>query len=189
MSKHKEIILSWAIFILFLVAIGLFFGAEAAHDIIVSYGQLIVGLLIIAGVLFSIHLVFDFVERKSGEKTALSAMKIYIKIGLPLVILLLSYILTPIFRSTESLNEDLDIDEHPAYKFYQIAKNGPTTLSVCESMGGIELHSNEYKIIDNIDQGMFRLRETSTGIKYIGVSFAEGKYIVTIRTCGWEEEP
>ena len=37
---------------------------------------------------------------------------------------------------------------HPAYKFYQIACAGPTTLAVCESYGGVEIFPIDYEVIE-----------------------------------------
>ena len=77
-------------------------------------------------------------------------------------------------------------DTHPAYAFYQIVKRGPATLAVCESYGGREIYPNDYEIQEHIAQGMFTLREKSTDKTYLGISFGEGTFLVTISTCCWE---
>ena len=75
---------------------------------------------------------------------------------------------------------------HPAYGFYQIAKNGPTTVDFCESYGGSQIHRDNYEEIENMAEGVFTLREKSTGKKYLGVSFGVGNVLVVTRTCCWE---
>ncbi len=77
---------------------------------------------------------------------------------------------------------------HPAYGFYQIAKNGSTSLAVCESYGGREIIPNDYEQIEHLGQGVFTLRQISTGKKYLGVSFGVGEVIVKIKCCCWEIE-
>ena len=75
---------------------------------------------------------------------------------------------------------------HPAYSFYQIAKTGSTTVDFCESHGGRQISRNDYEEIENMAEGIFTLREKSTGKKYVGVSFGVGNVLVTTRTCCWE---
>lgn len=85
--------------------------------------------------------------------------------------------------------EPIPIPEtHPAYDFIQIAKRGPSTLAVCESHGGKEIYPIDYEILEHIAQGIFILREKSTDKKYLGVSFGEGKVLVTVKTCCWETD-
>jgi len=75
---------------------------------------------------------------------------------------------------------------HPAYDFYQIAKSGRTTLEFCESFGGREIYPNDYTVTEDIDQGVFKIRQHSTGKEFLSVSFAEGGMLVTVKTCCWE---
>ena len=75
---------------------------------------------------------------------------------------------------------------HTAYSFYHLAKNGPTTVDFCESHGGRQIDRNNYKVLENIEEGIFTLREKSTGKKYLGVSFGVGNVLVATRTCCWE---
>lgn len=74
---------------------------------------------------------------------------------------------------------------HPAYKFYQIAKAGPTTLDVCESYGGVEIYPIDYEIIESLAQGVAKARHKSTGRTYLGVAFSEGGVITTVDLCCW----
>lgn len=75
---------------------------------------------------------------------------------------------------------------HPAYGFYQIAKRGPTSVNICESYGGKEIYPNDYEVLNILGQGVFTLREKSTGKKYLGVSFGEGEILVKNCTCCWD---
>ena len=76
---------------------------------------------------------------------------------------------------------------HPAYEFFQIAKSGPTTLEVCESYGGKEIYPIHYDVLENLDQGVVKIQQKSTGDFFLGVSFAEGGIIVTVKMCCWPE--
>lgn len=78
---------------------------------------------------------------------------------------------------------------HPAYDFYQIAKSGPTTVEVCESFGGREIFPNDYTVTEDLAQGVFMVRQHSTGKEFLAISFAQGSMLVTICACCWEIEP
>lgn len=77
---------------------------------------------------------------------------------------------------------------HIAYGFYQIAKSGKTTVKVCESFDGKEIYPIDYTVIDNLAQGVFKIKQKSTGKEFLAVSFGEGDMIVTVKTCCWEVE-
>jgi len=79
-------------------------------------------------------------------------------------------------------------ESHPAFAFYQIAKRGRTTIEACKSHGGIEIYPNDYRKLENLDQGIITLRQKSTGKKYLCVSFAEGGVLLTLKTCCWETD-
>jgi len=79
-------------------------------------------------------------------------------------------------------------ESHPAYKFYQIAMTGPTTLEVCESHGGVEIYPIDYEIIESLAQGVAKVRHKSTGEIYLGVAFSEGGMITTVNLCCWPWE-
>jgi len=79
-------------------------------------------------------------------------------------------------------------ESHPAYDFYQIAKKGSTSISVCQSYGGREITPNDYENIEMLGQGVQTLRQLSTGKKFLAVSFGEGEAIVTLKACCWEIE-
>jgi hypothetical protein len=87
---------------------------------------------------------------------------------------------------TESDRQNPISETHPAYGFYQIAKRGPTTLAVCESYGGKEIYPNDYEQLESLGQGVFTLRENSTGKEFLAVAFGEGEIFVTVKTCCWE---
>ena len=59
-------------------------------------------------------------------------------------------------------------------------------MKVCESHGGFEIYPNDYKFLENVDQGILTLRQKSTGKKYLGITFAEDGALLTIKTCCWE---
>jgi len=77
---------------------------------------------------------------------------------------------------------------HPAYKFYQIAKSGPTTLDVCESYGGKEIYPIDYDVLKVLAQGVVKIQQKSTGNLFLGVSFGEGGAVVTVKMCCWPEK-
>ena len=91
-------------------------------------------------------------------------------------------------------------DSHPAHSFNSIAARGPTDVATCESYGGIEIVPNDYDILDIHDQGIFTIRQRSSGSEFLAVSFAEGSggrllvdefgqpLVVTLKTCAWPVE-
>lgn len=79
-------------------------------------------------------------------------------------------------------------ESHPAYKFYQIANAGPTSLDVCESCGGVEIYLIDYEMIEPLAQGVIKIRYKYTGKMYLGVSFSEGGMMTTVDLCCWPWE-
>lgn len=98
-------------------------------------------------------------------------------------------ILASILISCSDSNKTSPIPEsHPAYKFYQIAKTGPTSLDECESYGGVEIYPIDYEIIESLAQGVAKVKHKSTGKIYLGVAFSEGGVITTVDLCCWPWE-
>jgi hypothetical protein len=60
-------------------------------------------------------------------------------------------------------------------------------LDVCESYGGKEIYPIDYDILENLDQGVTKIQQKSTGDIFLGVSFGEGGMIVTVKMCCWPE--
>ena len=89
---------------------------------------------------------------------------------------------------SDSPNENLSPKSRQAYDFYQKARNGSTTIEVCESYGGKVIVPNDYKTIEHLGQGIFILRQISTNKSFLGVSFMEGGLLVTERICCWEQQ-
>ena len=78
---------------------------------------------------------------------------------------------------------------HPAYNFYKIAASGITSVVGCEYYGGKEISLNKYIITEIISQGIFIIKQNSTGKEFIAVSFGEsllGETLVVVNTCCWE---
>lgn len=86
--------------------------------------------------------------------------------------------------------------DHPANKFYQAAQQGMLADKVCRDNQGDpaipagKIVKNEgYTKTEELTAGVFRFRETSTGKKYLGVSFLQYSGFLQIpKVCSWEEK-
>ena len=80
--------------------------------------------------------------------------------------------------------------DHPADRFFAVARRGPTDANFCRECGGEPMSPQDFvEPTEQLATGVFRGRLKTTNREYLFVTYGgERGVLVAVGACGWPEE-